>query len=98
MPLTLDAPSQKTDPSQRLSRPWLLVVYDDPVNLMSFVVMVFEKVFEMPLVEAEKKMWEIHSMGKSVVWSGALEPAEMYLQQLHLYGLQAKIEKAESDD
>lgn len=98
MPLTLDSPSQKTAPFQSLSRPWLLVVYDDPVNLMSFVVMVFEKVFEMPLSEAEKKMWEVHSMGKSVVWSGSLEPAEMYLQQLHLYGLQAKIEKAESDD
>lgn len=98
MPILLDNPQTQVDQSPRLDCPWLVVVYDDPVNLMSFVVMVFEKIFKMTQVEAEKKMWEVHAKGKSVLWSGYREPAETYLQQLHLHGLQAKIEKTDSSD
>lgn len=98
MPLVTESPSINTKESVHLSRPWLLVVYDDPVNLMSYVAMVFEKVLEMSSDEAEKKMWEVHSKGKSVVWSGNREPAEMYLQQLHLHGLQARLERPDSND
>lgn len=83
--------------SSLLDTPWLIVVYDDEVNLMSFVTMVFEKVLGMPRQEAESKMWEVHTKGKSVVWSGSREPAEFTLQQLHLYGLQAQLQKASND-
>lgn len=78
--------------------PWLVVVYDDPVNLMSFVTMVFETVLKMPRPEAERKMWEVHNRGRSVVWSGSREMGEVVLQQLQLYGLQTRLEKASSDD
>ncbi len=102
MPTVLEPPStqEEIDSSAEsqaaLDLPWLVVVYDDPVNTMSFVTMVFEKVLALPKREAERKMWEVHSKGRSVVWHGGREPAEMILQQLHLYGLQAKLERSKS--
>lgn len=98
MSLVLESTELETESSARTDRPWLLVVYDDPVNLMSFVVMVFEKVLKMNTLEAESKMWEVHSKGRSVVWEGSRELGEMFLQQIHFHGLQAKLEKSGSDD
>lgn len=100
MPATLDVPvaEKATRGKSATDRPWLLIVFDDPVNLMSYVSMVFEKVLKLTSAEAEKKMWEVHTKGRSIVWSGFREPAEMYLQELHFYGLQAKIEKDTLND
>jgi ATP-dependent Clp protease adaptor protein ClpS len=61
---------------------------------MGFVTMVFEKVLSLSRAEAERKMWEVHNKGRSIVWQGSREPAEVILQQLHLYGLQARLERA----
>lgn len=66
---------------------WRVVVLNDPVNLMSYVVLVFKKVFGFDESTARKHMLEVHEQGRSVVWSGVREKAEAYaftLQQWHL--------------
>jgi ATP-dependent Clp protease adaptor protein ClpS len=66
---------------------WRVVVLNDPVNLMSYVVLVFKKVFGFDETTARKHMLEVHEQGRSVVWSGVREKAEAYaftLQQWHL--------------
>ena len=66
---------------------WRVVVLNDPVNLMSYVVLVFKKVFGFDETKARKHMLEVHEQGRSVVWSGVREKAEAYaftLQQWHL--------------
>lgn len=73
--------------------PWNVVVHNDPVNLMSYVTMVFQRVLGFSKERAEKHMLEVHKVGRSVVWSGGREKAEMYVQQLHSYLLLATIEK-----
>lgn len=88
---TLD-PETKTDES--LARPWLVVVLNDPVNLMNYVVMVFRRVFGYDQKKAQKHMLEVHEKGRSVLWSGERETAEHYVQQLQLWQLNAKLEQA----
>jgi ATP-dependent Clp protease adaptor protein ClpS len=73
--------------------PWNVVVHNDPVNLMSYVTMVFQRVFGYPQDKAEKHMLEVHHNGRSILWSGGRERAELYVQQLHGYLLLATIEK-----
>lgn len=80
---------------QAVDVPWSVVVHNDPVNLMSYVTMVFEKVFGYPKEKAERHMMEVHQKGRSILWSGLREPAECYVQQLHAYLLLATIEKAQ---
>ena len=66
---------------------WRVVVLNDPVNLMSYVVLVFKKVFGFDEATARKHMLEVHEQGRSIVWSGLREKAEAYaftLQQWHL--------------
>ena len=76
-----------------LDVPWQVVVHNDPVNLMSYVTMVFQRVFGYPREKAERHMLEVHHKGRSVLWSGMRERAELYVQQLHGYLLLATIEK-----
>lgn len=67
--------------------PWRVVVLNDPVNTMSYVVLVFRKVFGFSEPVARKHMLEVHEQGRSIVWSGLREQAELYafaLQQWHL--------------
>lgn len=75
--------------------PWSVIVYDDPVNLMAYVTMVLIKIFGYNKSKAETLMLEIHNAGKSIVWAGEKEKAELYVQQLHSYQLQASLEKAD---
>ncbi len=70
-----------------------VVVHNDPVNLMSYVTMVFQRVFGYKRERAEKHMLEVHQQGRSILWSGVRERAEFYVQQLHSYLLLATIEK-----
>jgi ATP-dependent Clp protease adaptor protein ClpS len=74
--------------------PWNVVVHNDPVNLMSYVTMVFQRVFGYAREKAEKHMLEVHHNGRSILWSGVREHAELYVQQLHGYLLIATIEHA----
>ena len=67
--------------------PWVTVVWNDPVNLMSYVVLVFRKVLGLDEPTARQRMLEVHEQGRSIVWSGLREKAEAYaftLQQWHL--------------
>lgn len=94
-PSTVDAPTieKETSGEEELDLPWQVVVHNDPVNLMSYVTMVFQRVFGYPRDRAEKHMLEVHHKGRSILWSGMREPAELYVQQLHGYLLLATIEK-----
>lgn len=79
--------------SEEVEMPWNVVVHNDPVNLMSYVTMVFQRVFGYPRDKAEKHMLEVHHNGRSILWSGLRERAELYVQQLHGYLLLATVEK-----
>lgn len=74
--------------------PWDVIVWDDPVNLMSYVVFVFRRVFGYSEDIARKLMLEVHESGKSLVASEPREQAERYVQELHGYGLQATMERS----
>jgi ATP-dependent Clp protease adaptor protein ClpS len=74
---------------------WQVVVHNDPVNLMSYVTMVFRKVFGYPPERAHRHMLEVHQKGRSIVWTGEREKAELYVQQLHTFLLLATLEKVE---
>ncbi len=75
-------------------RPWDVIVWDDPVNLMSYVVFVFRRVFSYSEDVARKLMLEVHTQGKALVASEPREQAELYVQQLHGYGLHATMQRS----
>jgi ATP-dependent Clp protease adaptor protein ClpS len=77
-----------------LDKPWVTIVWNDPVNLMSYVTYVFEKYFGYDRKLAEKLMLEVHNDGKSVVSTGTREEMERDVQAMHEYGLWATMEKA----
>ena len=77
-----------------LSKPWVTIVWNDPVNLMSYVSFVFQKYFRYDKAKAEKLMMEVHTDGKSVVSTGTREEMERDVQAMHEYGLWATMEKA----
>jgi ATP-dependent Clp protease adaptor protein ClpS len=85
-------PEEEIDES--LDQPWHVIVYDDPVNLMSYVTMVLQRIFGYPTGTAERMMMEVHTRGKSVVWTGGRERAEHYVQLLHSSQLLADMKKA----
>ena len=95
-PPTIDKPTieKETRSQEDVNLPWQVVVHNDPVNLMSYVTMVFQRVFGYPREKAERHMLEVHHKGRSVLWSGMRERAELYVQQLHGYLLLATLEKA----
>ena len=74
--------------------PWSVLVLDDPVNLMDYVTMVLKRVFGYDEQRANALMMEVHTRGRSVVWTGAREKAEFYVQQLHSWQLKSTMEKA----
>jgi ATP-dependent Clp protease adaptor protein ClpS len=84
----------ETETAASADVPWNVVVHNDPVNLMSYVTMVFERVFGFSRQKAEKHMMEVHRQGRSIVWTGMRERAEAYVQQLQGYLLLATIEKS----
>ncbi|CAN5387045.1 hypothetical protein BH20VER3_BH20VER3_13750 [soil metagenome] len=88
------AVTDETKTEEALDLPWMVIVHNDPVNLMSYVTMVFQKVFGYPKEKAEMHMLEVHRKGRSVLWSGVRERAELFVQQLHGYLLLATIERS----
>jgi ATP-dependent Clp protease adaptor protein ClpS len=73
--------------------PWNVVVWNDPVNLMSYVVWVFRKLFGHPEDVATKLMLQVHHDGRAIVTSGPLEKAEIDCYRLHRHGLWATLEQ-----
>lgn len=84
---------QETETEETLDVPCNVVVHNDPVNLMTYVSQVFQKVFGYSRDRAEKHMLEVHRHGRSIVWTGGRERAELYVQQLHGWLLLATIER-----
>jgi ATP-dependent Clp protease adaptor protein ClpS len=78
-----------------IDRPWVTVVWNDPVNLMSYVTFVFQNYFHYTRKKAEKLMLEVHHLGKSVVSSGTREEMERDVRAMHEYGLWATMQKAD---
>ena len=85
---------EQTKVDEALDLPWSVIVHNDPINLMDYVSKVFMRVFGFPREKAEKHMLEVHENGRSVVWTGARERAEFYVQQLQSFLLMATMEKA----
>ena len=75
--------------------PWQVVVHNDPVNIMDYVTWVFMRVLGFGKAKAETHMMEVHNDGRSVVWTGNREKAELYTQQLQAHQLTTSLEKAE---
>lgn len=91
---TIETPAPKTSDHSDLDTVWNVVVHNDPVNLMSYVSLIFQRVFGFSKSKAEKHMLEVHNAGRSIVWSGVREQAELYVQQLHAHLLLATLEKS----
>jgi ATP-dependent Clp protease adaptor protein ClpS len=73
--------------------PWVVIVWNDPVNLMTYVTWVLQKLFGYPKAKAEKLMMDVHTKGKAVVSNGSKEQAEADVARLHAYGLWATMQK-----
>jgi ATP-dependent Clp protease adaptor protein ClpS len=86
-------PDLTPDEITLVSRPWVTIVWNDPVNLMSYVTYVFRTYFGYEKKLAEKLMLEVHNDGRSVVSSGSREEMERDVQAMHEYGLWATLEK-----
>ncbi len=93
-PVELDQPV--VGETTRLARPWVTIVWNDPVNLMSYVTFVFQKYFGYDRAKAEKLMMEVHHDGRSVVSTGSREEMERDVQAMHGYGLWATMQKADA--
>ncbi len=78
-----------------LEQVWRTIVWDDPVNLMTYVTYVFQSYFGYPRDEAERLMLLVHHEGRAVVASGNREAMERHVQAMHGYGLQASVSKAD---
>ena len=87
----LDAPVVDTDLKTDL--PWQVIVWNDPVNLMDYVVFVLRKLFGHTLEEATRLMLAVHNEGRAAVSQGPREKAEMDCYRLHQYGLWATVEQ-----
>lgn len=77
-----------------LAAPWNTVVWDDPINLMSYVTYVFMSYFSFSRERAEELMLQVHQDGKAIVSSGSRESMERDVQAMHEYGLWATMEQA----
>jgi ATP-dependent Clp protease adaptor protein ClpS len=94
---TIEAPVRIREPShdedQEQDRPWVVIVWNDPVNLMTYVTYVFQKLFGYPKEKAEKLMWQVHTEGKAAVTTGTRERAEYDAARLQAHGLWATLQQ-----
>jgi ATP-dependent Clp protease adaptor protein ClpS len=74
--------------------PWVTIVWNDPVNLMSYVTYVFESYFGHPRAKAERLMRQVHEQGRAVVSTGSLEAMEVDVQAMHGFGLWATLQRS----
>lgn len=80
------------DTDNRPDRPWVVLVWDDPINLMDYVTYVFQKLFGYSKAKAHKLMLQVHNEGKAVVASGTRERCEVDVTRLHAHGLWATMQ------
>ncbi len=84
-----------TDESTAADRPWVVIVWNDPINLMSYVAFVLQKLFGYSAEKANELMLDVHHKGKAVVANGNREEAEMHVFRLHEHSLWATMEHDE---
>ena len=84
---------QSTDDVVDLQLPWIVLVWNDPINLMSYVSFVFQKVFGFTKEKADNLMMDVHEKGRAVVSSGPREKAELDVFRLHEHGLWATMQQ-----
>jgi ATP-dependent Clp protease adaptor protein ClpS len=85
---------ESTDEDVVADRPWLVVVWNDPVNLMDYVTYVFQKLFGYSFEKANRLMLDVHRKGRAVVSSGTRDRAELDVGRLHRHGLWATLEQS----
>ena len=90
-PVEVDRPDADEDVTP--DRPWMVIVWNDPINLMSYVTLVFQKLFGYSLAQATELMLQVHNDGKAVVSSGNREKSELDVSRLHAYGLWATMQQ-----
>lgn len=90
-PAEVEAPTGDTD--VRADRPWVVIVWNDPINLMSYVTFVFQKLFGYSLEKATMLMMDVHEKGRAVVSNGTRERAELDVFRLHEHGLWATMQQ-----
>jgi ATP-dependent Clp protease adaptor protein ClpS len=83
-----------TDEVPAADRPWVTIVWNDPVNLMSYVTWVFQTLFGYDREKAERLMMDVHRKGRATVSSGARERMEFDATRLHGYGLWATVDRS----
>jgi ATP-dependent Clp protease adaptor protein ClpS len=87
----VEQPSEVDEPEH--DRPWVVIVWNDPINLMSYVTLVFKQLFGYSQAKATKLMLQVHNDGKAVVSSGTREKAELDVSRLHAHGLWATMQQ-----
>lgn len=82
-----------TDEVVDLQVPWVVIVWNDPINLMSYVSFVLQKLFGYPKAKADSLMMDVHQKGRAVVSNGPREKAEIDVFRLHEHGLWATMQQ-----
>jgi ATP-dependent Clp protease adaptor protein ClpS len=90
-PTTIDRPTADVD--EIADTPWVVIVWNDPINLMSYVTFVFQKLFGYSKEKATKLMLDVHQKGRAVVSNGSREKAELDVFRLHEHGLWATMQQ-----
>lgn len=89
------APAEIQEVEATVQRPWVTIVWDDPINLMSYVTYVFITYFKYDKAKAERLMLDVHDKGRAVVSNGTREEMERDVAAMHGYGLWATLSKDE---
>jgi ATP-dependent Clp protease adaptor protein ClpS len=89
---------ERTDLHEKtaLDVPWITLVWNDPVNLMTYVSWVFRSYFGFERAEADRRMMQVHKEGRAVVASGSREEMERHVEAMHGYGLWATLQKEDA--
>ena len=90
-PVEIDEPTREVDVTPE--QPWIVIVWNDPINLMTYVVYVFQKLFGYSREKATSLMLDVHHKGRAVVSNGTREKAELDVFRLHEHGLWATLQQ-----
>jgi len=93
----VEAPVEVREPSSEEvpldERPWVVIVWNDPINLMSYVTLVLQQLFGYSRTRATRLMLQVHQEGKAAVSTGTREKAELDVSRLHAHGLWATMQQ-----
>jgi ATP-dependent Clp protease adaptor protein ClpS len=92
-PVEVEEPTGDTDEVVEKDEPWIVLVWNDPINLMSYVTFVLQKLFGYSLEKATELMLDVHHKGRAVVSTGSKEKAELDVFRLHEHGLWATMQQ-----